>query len=192
MSAMFEQVHAAVSARLSGKGFSHSERVATMAAELASVYEVDAEEARLAGLLHDWHRETPAEDLVDRARAAGIEVTDVDAAVPYLLHGPLAALELADEFPGLSAAVLHAISAHTYGGDHLSGLDMVVYVADVLEPGRDPRRVGDVRALVGTVSLEELFARAYQRSLRDLVDHRRRIHGATVDTWNRFVAGGSQ
>jgi predicted HD superfamily hydrolase involved in NAD metabolism len=163
--------------------------VASTAAELAAAYGVDTERARVAGVLHDWHRETSAEELVARSLDAGLEVTEVDATVPYLLHGPLAALELADVFPDVGADVLHAISTHTYGGDSLTPLDMVVYIADVIEPERDHHGVADLRAAVGAVPLTELFARTYQISLRHLVDRRRRIHRATVSTWNRFVVG---
>lgn len=189
MSIGYEQAHSAVAARLSPGALAHSERVAMTAAGIADAYGVDAERARVAGVLHDWHRETSAEELVERSRDAGLEVTEVDATVPYLLHGPLAALELAGVFPDIGADVLHAIATHTYGGDSLTPLDMVVYVADVIEPERDHHGVADLRAAVGAVPLAELFARTYQVALRHLVDKRRRIHRATVTTWNRFVVG---
>lgn len=177
-----------VCSRLSAPALAHSERVADTAAWLASVYGVDVEDARAAGLLHDWHRETSRTELERRARESGVRVTDVDVAVPYLLHGPVAAADLAREIPDLSTDVLDAIAKHTYGGAEMTPLAMVIYVADVIEPDRDHKGVQGLRDDVGAVGLGELFARAYKASVRHVVKTRRHIHPETVATWNRYVA----
>ena len=184
----YEALRERVQSRLSPSAFAHCERVAGTAAWIAGVYGVNAEDARLAGLLHDWHRETDRAELEQRAHENGVAVTDVDQAVPYLLHGPLAAAELSREAPGLSEHVLDAIAKHTYGGAEMSPLAMVVYVADVIEPDRDHKGVQALRDEVGTLPLGELFARAYKASVRHVVKTRRHLHPETVATWNRYVA----
>ena len=180
----YDEALVALSSRLSERALSHSVRVADEAASLADTYGVDVDAARLAGLLHDWHRETPAAVLIERAREMGLMVTDVDLAVPYLLHGPVAAVDLADEFPGLGDDVRSAVAAHTYGASVMSDLAMVVYIADVIEPKRHHATVGDIREAVGTVTLRELFVRAYAASFRHLIDARLHVHPSTVATWN--------
>jgi predicted HD superfamily hydrolase involved in NAD metabolism len=185
----YDEARAELEQRMSAEALDHAERVAEAAAEIAERYGIDMGQARLAGLLHDWHRETPAEDLLERAASLGIPITDVDRSVPYLLHGPVAAADLAVRFPQMDEAVLDAIAAHTYGAETMAPLSMVVYIADVVEPGRDHVGVGELRSVVGSVSLEELFARAYEASMRYLIGRRRRIHPATVATWNRYCAG---
>ena len=184
----YEALQDMVANRLSPSAFAHSERVAGTAAWIAGVYGVDVENARAAGPLHDWHRETDRAELEQRARENGVPVTDVDRAVPYLLHGPLAAAELAQEVPGLPEDVLDAIAKHTYGGAEMSPLAMVVYVADVIEPDRDHKGVQLLRDEVSTLPLGELFARAYKASVRHVVKTRRHLHPETVATWNRYVA----
>jgi len=184
----YEVLHEMVRARLSAPALAHSERVAETSAWLAGVYGVGVEDARVAGLLHDWHRETDRAELERRAREAGVAGTDVDAAVPYRLHGPLAAADLGREIPGLSEEVLDAIAEHTSGGADMTPLAMVVYVADVIEPDRDHKGVQGLRDDVGAVGLGELFARAYRASVRHVVKTRRHIHPETVATWNRYVA----
>ena len=185
----YDEARAELGERISAEALDHAERVAEAAMEIAARYGIDVEQARLAGLLHDWHRETPAAELLDRAAALGIPITDVDHSVPYLLHGPVAAADLAIRYPQMDEAVLDSIAAHTYGAETMAPLSMVVYVADVIEPGRDHVGVGDLRSAVGSVSREELFARAYEASMQYLIARRRRIHPATVETWNRYCAG---
>lgn len=189
MAPAYESVRDAVASRLSPGAFAHSERVAETAAGLAGHYGLDADEARLAGLLHDWHRELTGDELIARASALGIEVTGADEEVPYLLHGPVAARELPAVFPDLSAGVLEAIAAHTYGAVPMPPLAMAVYVADVIEPGRDHHGVERIREDVGEATLSELFADAYAASLKHIIKRRRPIHPCTLEVWNRIVMG---
>lgn len=188
MTVSYDQAHAHLKPRLSSVALGHSERVAATAAHVASLYGYDPEAARVAGLLHDWHRETPAEELVARARRLGIDVTEVDEAVPYLLHGPVAQADLELEMPELGEDVLVAIGAHTYGMPDMTPLAMIVYIADVIEPARHQDGVDSLRSSVGVRPIEDLFAEAYAASLRHLIDRRKRIHPQTVTTWNDIVA----
>ncbi len=185
----YDTMRAALSARLSERSFGHSERVAAMAAEIAIRYDLDADAARLAGLLHDWDRDIPQPRLLELAREAGLPVTDVEVAFPYLLHGPLGALELAEAYPELPLDVLDAVAVHTYGDADMSPIARAVYVADAIEPGRRTPGVEELRDLVGVVPLDTLFAETYATSLRGLVDRRRRIHARTIEVWNRIVEG---
>ncbi len=166
----------------------HCERVADAAAGLALVYGADQEVARLAGLLHDWDRETAESDLLETAHREGLQVTDADASQPYLLHARTGAEALAREFPGISDEVLSAVARHTVGESGMSDVDKIVYCADMLEPGRTFEGVDELREVVGTVSLDDLFALAYQRSVLYLVRERKRIHPETVEVWNTHVA----
>lgn len=189
MALAYETVRNAVSARLTPRAFDHCDRVAETAAALASTYGLDVDSARLAGLLHDWDRELTGDELIARARRLDLEVTSADEEVPYLLHGPVAARELPAVFPDLSDGVLAAIAAHTYGTDPMPPLAMVVYIADVIEPGRQYSGVERLREDVGEATLGELFADAYAASLEHIIRRRRPIHPTTLAVWNRVVMG---
>jgi hypothetical protein len=89
-----ERIKEMVRARLSEKAALHCERVADTAAALANVYGADPYLARLAGLLHDWDRERKGPDLVRTAEEDGLEVTEADRLVPYLLHAKTGAVRL--------------------------------------------------------------------------------------------------
>ena len=173
--------------RLGPSAAQHSEAVAETAASLAERYGVDVESARLAGLLHDWAREDGDSKLLEDAIRAGMDVDSVEKAVPYLLHARIGAASLREEFPGISEGVVLAVARHTLGDVEMTDLDRVVYVADMIEPGRTYKGVEKLRAAVGEVSLTELFTRAYARSLRHIIRRRKRLHPAAVEVWNTIV-----
>lgn len=169
--------------------FEHSLGVSETAAHMARVYGQDERLARLAGLLHDWDKAYDDEGI--RARAAELGVADQLASymdMPHLLHGPTAAAALAREFPELPASLLQAIRLHTTGAPAMSPLDLIVYVADVIEPGRDCPGVEQLRDLVGKVELEELFMATLAYVVGNLIERRRLIHPDTVTVWNHYVA----
>jgi predicted HD superfamily hydrolase involved in NAD metabolism len=188
----FEQAEEMVSERLGKKAAAHSRRVAEQAETLASAYGVDTAAACLAGLLHDWDRQRSDSELLEAADASGIVVTDADAVQPHLLHARTGAEAVRAQLPQLPEAVFSAISRHTVGSADMSELDMVIYIADMIEPGRDYPGVDELREGVGQVSLGELFARCYQQSMLHLVSARKRIHPDTVAVWNHLVAGGAR
>ncbi len=187
---MVAEVEARLAERLGPEAFKHSVAVARTAERLAEEYGVDPEQAYLAGLLHDWAREMSGTELVASAREYGFEVSDVDGAVPYLLHARVGARQVVEAFPGIDGEVVSAVSAHTFGDDEMSDLTRIVYIADMIEPGRDFEGVARLREAVGAVDLDELFASAYTETLLHLVRSRRHIHPQTVAVWNAIVERG--
>lgn len=70
----------------------------------------------------------------------------------------IAARELPERFPELPDDVWQAIDRHTLGNAHMSPLDMVVFVADGIEPLRKPAdAIKRQRKLVGKASLSDLY-----------------------------------
>lgn len=175
--------------RVGKRRFEHSLSVAKTAEGLARVYGADEQLARLAGMLHDWDKGYNDDGIRARTEELGLaaELSSY-LGMPHLLHGPTAAAALGRAFPGLPAEVLSAIRLHTTGAVGMSALDMIVYTADAIEPGRDYPGIAELRALVGKVTLEELFLSTFQHVLENLVQRRKRIHPDTVTVWNHYVA----
>lgn len=184
----YEAAEAAIAPRLSAEALEHCRRVADTATSLALIYGVDPTSAAVAGLLHDWDRERDLRELMEAARDAGHDVTDADEERPYLLHAGTGAVGAAAALPGLSDEVVSAIEHHTMGAVDMSELDMVVWIADMIEPARSFDGVDALREVVGTVSLRDLFAACYARSVLHLVQSRKLIHPLTVEVWNEYCA----
>ena len=174
--------------RVKSKRFTHSVNVAKVARKLAKTYGYDPDIARMAGILHDWDKGLTNEELRDRARDLELEIDPlVVSDMPWLLHGPTAAAALSREYPQFGDAVFQAIARHTSGAPDMAPLDCILYVADIIEPGRtfgDERGIERLRSLVGTMPLEELYFEAFKYTLEFLVSTDRVLYPATIDTWN--------
>jgi len=189
---LYERATGALAARLSEKALAHSQRVSDTAGSLALLYGVDVDDARLAGLLHDWDRDLDEDRLLREAASHGLELHAVDCDYPYLIHARSGAASVEAEFPELPREIVDAIARHTLGAAEMTDLDMVVYLADMVEPARDYEGVEGLREAIGNVSLDELFALGYQQSVAYLVRGRRRIHPETVAVWNARVVRGQR
>ncbi len=165
--------------RLSAASLGHSERVAASARTLASRFGVDPDGAELAGLLHDYARDIPRDDLVDRAEELGVTVLPVERDHPYLLHARVGAAEVRRDLPGIDETVVSAIAAHTVGAVPMSDLERVVYLADMIEPARHFPGVDRLRASCEAEPLAECFRVGYGMSLRHVRESGRPVHPAS-------------
>lgn len=189
--AFFEARAVELSSRVSEKRLRHTLGVVEAASYLARVYGVDESKARLAALLHDWDKGYDDEGMRQRVAELGM-IDDVDAWVlenaPYVLHGNTAACFLSREFPEIPADVIQAIDRHTVAAVDMSDLDMVLYIADAIEDGRQFGRIDELRSAVGEVDLEELFFLTYEYWVFLLFERRKQLHPDTITIWNTLVA----
>lgn len=174
--------------RVGKKRFHHVQGVVSMAENLAQTYGVDSRRARLAALLHDWDKKFDDEEIRARVREVGLIVEPWVLDYPRVLHGMTAAAALGREYPTIPAGVLQAIARHTVGATNMSELDMVVYIADALEPGRTMDCVDELRALVGTVSLEQLFIKTLGYWTTLLLERGKTIYPDTLRVWNTYAS----
>ena len=181
-----EEAERLIEARLSQKRRAHAHRVAAEAVLLARRFGASEEDAELAGLLHDCCRELSDEATLAAAVRHGIAFGAVEARRPrHILHGPVAAAELAGRVP---PAVAQAIARHTVGAAGMTVLDKCVYLADFMEPGRDFAGVEEVRVLART-SLDDAVAAASRITLLELIGCGRGVVPAALEMYNESHAG---
>lgn len=168
---------------------SHTLGVARTAEALALLYGADPYLARVAGLLHDWDKVESDSELIVRARACSLDFGGVAyEAVAPLLHGPLAARELPERYPDLPSEVWRAIEVHTCGAAQMSALDMVLFVADGIEPNRPASEgIERTRSLVGNASLEDLFWCSFVGGIVYVLQGGRYLYGGTVEVYNAWA-----
>lgn len=177
--------------RVSPKRFKHSLGVSKACVQLAESYGLDVKKARLAGLLHDWDKGLDDEGARERVRELGMEdevSPFVVEQMPMVLHGNTAARALARDFPEIPGDVLQAIDRHTTADEDMSPLDMALYIADAIEPGRQFGRIDELRAAVGTCSLEELYFQTYEYWVFLLLERGKPLHPDTIRIWNAYAA----
>lgn len=174
----------AVGKRLTPYRYRHSVAVADTAVNLARRHGVDTERAWVAGLVHDYARELPPEELLRLARQHGLEDLVAEPSVA-LLHAPLGAILLVREVDIHDEGILQAVSRHTTGAPAMTALDMVVYLADLIEPGRRFPGVDELR-LKAREDLAEAVRMSLRRTLAWLVASGRPVDPRTVDALNWF------
>jgi predicted HD superfamily hydrolase involved in NAD metabolism len=171
-----DEARALLRARLSADSFSHCERTARAAVELAARFGVDEGTAELAGLLHDYARDESPERLLVLAGELSVPSTEYERAYPYLLHARVGAALVRCDLPGTGEAVLSAIAVHTVGGMPMSDLDKVIYLADMIEPARTFPGVDRLRDACRLEDLDECFRLGYGATLRHLKELGRPVH----------------
>lgn len=183
----YEERREELAGRVGPRRFAHSLGVAETAEELARVYGADETAARVAGLLHDWDKGYDDPGILARADELGMELDAELRAMPRVLHGLTAAQALGREFPELPSEVLAAIERHTLGAPNMSDLDMILYIADALEPGRKGKVVQRLREKIGELELRELFLDVYAYWVQLIMERRHPIYSKTTEIWNSYM-----
>lgn len=140
----YEQCECEVRQRLSEKRFYHSQCVAEEAVRLAVLYGADPEKARLAGLLHDILKDTPAEEQLKILQGFGIMMNDTELANQKLWHAISGAAFLEFGLGIRDRELLSAVRCHTSGRKNMTLLEKVLFVADYISADRDYPRCGRV------------------------------------------------
>ena len=135
----------------------------------------------------DWDKVLSDDELVARALHYGIKVAGSPSAATPLLHGPVAAYELPQLFPELSPAVFQAVDRHTVGACDMTPLDMVVFVADAIEPNRHGDYAHALRKMVGKSSLDELFFSCFAQGLVYVIQTGRYLYPTAITIYNHYA-----
>lgn len=169
--------------------YRHSLSVAHVAEQMALAYGVNPFDARVAGILHDWDKVLTPDEQARRAQELGIDLGVRAELVQPLLHGMTAARHLPQRYPQLSAEVWQAIDRHTLGHAQMSALDMVIFVADGIEPlRRDVDAIHETRCLVDARKpLDDVYWNSFFRGISYVIDTERYLYPGTLDIYNELV-----
>lgn len=172
--------------RLDDARFNHCLRVEQTSRELAEQYDVDVDQAGLAGLLHDYAKQVDPTDFVSVIKQEGLDpqLLDYNRGV---WHGMVGVWFIQRELGVSDPAVLQSIRRHTTGDPHMTKLDMVTFLADFIEPARELDVEKKARKVAKT-SLVKACLVELQSTLTFLVSKSARIHPLTLATYNALIA----
>lgn len=180
-----QEMRRTLQSRLKKSRFNHSIGVADTAVELAKKFSVDTEKAYIAGLLHDCAREFDNSELPAEALKRGIEIGEVEKAMPLLLHAYIGAKLVTEIYEVDDAEIKQAIYRHTVGARNMTALDKIIYFADMIEPNRNYPGVENLRELEKTSSsLDEIILTALNQSILFVLQKNSLIHPDTIDARN--------
>lgn len=173
--------------RLSEHRFQHSLAVAWAASELAQIFAEDGDLAYKTGLLHDYAKGISAPDLIAIAVQNNLIEDELEKEVPDLLHAPVGAYLLQTELGVDDPLVLEAVKVHTMGSLTMSKLDKIIFLADMIEPGRD--YPGQQRLdCLARHDLDQAMLFGLDTTIRYCLDQARILHPRTIMVRNHFLA----
>jgi predicted HD superfamily hydrolase involved in NAD metabolism len=180
-----ERLVEATRSQMPGKRWEHTLGVIETSVRLAERYGADTGKADLAALLHDYCKYWPAEKLraivLERSMPSDLLEYDIQ-----LLHAPVAAQIVQEEFGIDDMEVLDAIRYHTSGRPGMTLLDKIVCLADYMEPNRDFPGVDQIR-LLAERSLEEALIAGFDSTIQFLLTKRQKIYPMTVHSRNALI-----
>ena len=118
--------------------YQHTIGVVYTAANLAYAHDYSGEKAMLAAVLHDCAKLQSIQDYIAECENYGIKTTEQSRKTPHLLHADLGAFFAKQKYHVDDEEILHAILVHSTGNCEMNTLDMILYLADFIEPGRKP------------------------------------------------------
>lgn len=172
--------------KLPEKRFNHSLRVAETAVKLAEIYDGDKDKAELAGILHDYCK---YDDLGSMYQIVTQNELDSNL-LSYgseILHGPVAAIIMNQQFDVTDEEVLLAIKNHTTGRAQMTKTEKLIFIADYIEPGRQTPGVEEIRDLAyNQGSLDKTIYEISKRTVLYLINKDINVYDATIACLNYY------
>lgn len=171
---------------LSDDRYEHTLGVMYTAESLAMRYGVDMTKAAVAGLLHDCAKCIPNVQKIKICKKHDIEISEMEEKNPSLLHAKLGAY-MAEKVYGINdPEILSAIRWHTTGKPDMSMLDIIIYMADYIEPNRD--KAPDLKEIrkLSFENIEEALYRVLEGTLNYLSDRPETIDPMTKVSYDFY------
>lgn len=117
--------------------FQHTLGVRREAVRLADIHGASIQRAALAGLLHDCAKGMSVREMDRIARDMHLIDDENMYGSGAMLHGPVGAYLAKTQFGVRDEEILNAIRGHTIGRVGMTKLELVIFVADATEEGRE-------------------------------------------------------
>ena len=167
----------------------HSLGVMDASVELAKMYNLDIEKARITGLLHDAAKCFSNEKLLEIIHAHIPEVHDCELLNYKTLHAPVSAYLAKEKFGIQDKEILDAIRWHTLGRCNMSDFEKIIFLADKIEAKtRDNEfRHQCLELLKEENGLNKALFKCFEATIKSLVDRRLAICHITIDVYNELL-----
>ena len=168
-----------VKRRLPPKRLKHTADVVCTALKKAKELGLSEDKVFTACALHDCAK------YVDEKDVEGF-IREIDVPQP-VVHAFLGEYICRHQLKITDEEILDAIKYHTSGKPDMSTLAKLVFVADMIEPGRDYEGVEELRALYEKQDFEECFRKCLQEEVQHLLNKKQYIYKATLDAYDYYL-----
>ena len=119
------------------KRLEHSINVAKCAIKLSEIYGYDKEKAYLAGLVHDCAKYFTKEQIDSYVEKYNIELDPLEVDNIALSHSIIGSFAIQEVFNIQDMDIINAVRYHTTGRENMSILEKIIFMADMIEEGRN-------------------------------------------------------
>ena len=188
---LLKKIDSDIKKELSEKRYNHSIGVMKKAEELAKIYGVNVNTAKLVGLAHDIGKELSKEEKLSYCEENGIVIDDTERLNVGLLHGKIGA-DICKKRYGFTTEMQNAIKYHTTGNEHMDKLAKVIFVADKIEENRKYKEAQkmeklDVARKLAKENLDMAVLFEIDESLEYTISKKELIHLDSILTRNRII-----
>ena len=188
---LLKRIDSDLKSTLSEKRYKHSLGVMKKAEELALIYGVDVNIAKLTGLAHDIGKEYSDEEMLKYAKENNIEVDSVEEVNVGLLHAKIGA-DICKKKYNFTEEMQNAIKYHTVGNENMDLLAKIIFVADKTEEGRNYKKeekneqLQKVREL-SKIDINEALLYEIDSSLIYTIQKHKLVHTDSILTRNKLL-----
>ncbi|MEK5069562.1 bis(5'-nucleosyl)-tetraphosphatase (symmetrical) YqeK [Sporosarcina sp. FSL K6-1508] len=180
-----DQLKKELAQRMPKERYEHVLRVTETAKNLAATYQIPIVKAELAALFHDIAKFIGKSD-----QHLFLEKANEDSRLfsfhHELWHAPVGAIIAHDEFGITDMDILNAIRYHTTGRANMSPLEKLIYVSDMIEPGRNFPGVESLRKDAAE-NLDTVMEACIYQSVQFLVNKRVPVYPDSIDCYNEHL-----
>lgn len=128
------------------KRLNHILGVAKLAKELAVRFNLDADKAYIAGLLHDYCKYETVEEMVEIINDE--EIVAKFKETPQIYHAYASSVVARDKFNITDETILNGIKYHVYGRIGMSLFEKILVISDFCEDSREYARCKETRKVL--------------------------------------------
>lgn len=126
--------------------YEHSIRVAETARSLAEHYNIDAEKAYIAGVVHDIAKEFSNEENKKWIQKYNLPKELLDPKYKEIIHADIGAV-VVKELYGFDNEICNAVKYHTIGNISMSLFDKIIFIADLIGRKISNPKIEEIRRL---------------------------------------------
>lgn len=169
------------------KRVKHSIGVSNCAVKLSEIYNCDREKAKLAGLIHDCAKYFTNEEIEYNVKKFNIDLDPLEENNRSLSHSIVGSYVIQDKFNIEDADIINAVRYHTTGRENMSLLEKIIYMADLIEDGRNFPLVDELRQLAYSGKLDEALLLSFNNTIKFVMNNNQFIHPRTVTARNYIL-----
>ena len=184
---LIDKIKQELKENLSDKRYIHSLGTMERAEELAKIYGVDIEKARLAGLTHDIAKEMTKEESLQYIKEHNIEIDEIEEINVKLLHGKIGANMVKEKY-GLCQEIQDAILYHTTTDKNMDMLAKIIYVADKTENNRKSKEFDiEYERELANEDIDAAIIYILDGNIEEIIKKGKLVHPKAIETRNSLL-----